>query len=140
LVQMLTELKFARFDKKGQQVKEDESLRIADAEQLLKEEESEAGDIDRINEQGVNEIENEENVHVPENIYSYYDYLLGMSLWALTRERYEKLLQQKGEKEEELNILFGKSAKDLWNEDLDVFLESWKKFMDDDEFERSKLT
>ncbi|KAM9911881.1 hypothetical protein OXX80_014313, partial [Metschnikowia pulcherrima] len=71
---------------------------------------------------------------------SYYDYLLGMSLWALTRERYEKLLQQKGEKEEELNILFGKSAKDLWNEDLDVFLESWKKFMDDDEFERSKLT
>ncbi|KAM9891652.1 hypothetical protein OXX69_012244, partial [Metschnikowia pulcherrima] len=58
LVQMLTELKFARFDKKGQQVKEDESLRIADAEQLLKEEESEAGDIDRINEQGVNEIEN----------------------------------------------------------------------------------
>ncbi|KAM9894519.1 hypothetical protein OXX69_011335, partial [Metschnikowia pulcherrima] len=107
LVQMLTELKFARFDKKGQQVKEDESLRIADAEQLLKEEESEAGDIDRINEQGVNEIENEENVHVPENIYSYYDYLLGMSLWALTRERYEKLLQQKGEKEEELNILFG---------------------------------
>lgn len=141
LVQSLAGLNFARFDKKGNQVKEDESkLFIDDAEQILKEEENEIGDIDRINEQGVNQIESGENIHVPENIYSHYDYLLGMSLWALTRERYEKLLQQKGEKEEELNILFNKSAKDLWNEDLDLFLESWNRFMDEDEFERSKLT
>ncbi|GEQ71943.1 hypothetical protein JCM33374_g5629 [Metschnikowia sp. JCM 33374] len=140
LVQLLTSLKFARFDKKGKQVKENESsLFIEDAEQLLQEEESERGDIDRINEQSINQIETEENLHVPENIYSHYDYLLGMSLWALTRERYEKLLQQKGEKEKELNILFNKSAKDLWNEDLDEFLQSWQKFMDDDEYERSKL-
>ncbi|OBA18965.1 DNA topoisomerase 2 [Metschnikowia bicuspidata var. bicuspidata NRRL YB-4993] len=141
LVELLRLLKFTRFDKKGQQIKDDDScLFIEDAEKTLKEEEMGTGDMDLINEQGVNQIESEENVHVPENIYSHYDYLLGMSLWALTRERYEKLLEQRDEKEQELNILFNKSAKDLWNEDLDAFLESWQKFMDDDEFERSKLT
>lgn len=140
LVDMLMKLKFARFDKSGKQVKDDlNTLFIDEAEELLQEEEEGAGDISQINERSVNDLESSENVHIPENIYSNYDYLLGMSLWALTRERYEKLLQQKGEKEQELNILLGKSAKDLWNEDLDVFSESWQKFLDDDELERAQM-
>lgn len=140
LVETLAQHKFARFDKAGKQVKEESNeLFVAEAEDLLQEEEEEVGDISQVNEQGVRELETEENVHVPENIYSLYDYLLGMSLWALTRERYEKLLQQKGEKEAELNTLLRKTPKDLWNEDLDAFLVSWKKFVAEDEYERSKL-
>ncbi|ODV85564.1 hypothetical protein CANARDRAFT_198612 [[Candida] arabinofermentans NRRL YB-2248] len=70
------------------------------------------------------------------SVASAYDYLLGMQIWALTRERYEKLLKQKDEKETELNILLGKSAKDLWNEDLDAFLIAWDDFLRDDEESR----
>ncbi|KAG7839161.1 hypothetical protein KL942_003523 [Ogataea angusta] len=70
---------------------------------------------------------------------SAYDYLLGMPLWSLTSERYEKLLKQRDEKEAELNNLLRKSAKDLWNEDLDVFLEEWDKFLKEDEESRSSM-
>lgn len=141
LVQLLLENKFARFDKKGRIVKEaeDDPNSLFVAEELLQEEEENVGDVSRLNARGVNDLEQHENEHVPENIYSHYDYLLGMSLWSLTHERYQKLLQQKGEKEEELNTLLRKSAKDLWNEDLDEFLASWQKFLQDDEAERSQL-
>lgn len=37
-----------------------------------------------------------------------------------------KLLEERDGKEAELNVLLGKSAKDLWNADLDVFLEEWQ--------------
>lgn len=139
LVETLMKLKFARFDKAGKQVKSSDLLFVEDAENLLQEEEEEVGDITQINQQGVRELEHEENTHVPDNIYSQYDYLLGMALWALTRERYEKLLQQKGAKEAELNVLLEKSAKDLWNEDLDIFLQSWDEFLIADEAERMNL-
>ena len=55
-----------------------------------------------------------------------YNYLLSMSIWSLTTEKVEKLLKDKGTKEAELNVLLGKSAKDLWNEDLDSFMEEWE--------------
>lgn len=64
--------------------------------------------------------------------YSSYDYLLGMAIWSLTRERYEKLLQQRDEKEQVLTELLKKSAKDLWNEDLDEFLAGWDSFLEED--------
>lgn len=141
LVELLVENKFARFDKKGRtvkdEVKDENSLFIA--EELLEEEEENIGDVSQLNSRGVNELTEEANEHVPETIYSQYDYLLGMSLWSLTHERYQKLLQQKGEKEEELNVLLGKSAKDLWNEDLDEFVVQWEKFLEEDEREREKL-
>lgn len=59
----------------------------------------------------------------------FYDYLLGMPIWSLTKERYEALLKIKGEKEELLNTLLQKSPKDLWNEDIDEFLIEWEKFL-----------
>lgn len=80
-----------------------------------------------------------EGEHVPENVFSYYDYLLGMALWSLTRERYEKLLKQKRGLETELNILLGKSAKDLWIADLDKFLIEWDKFLEEDLRKRNSL-
>ncbi|KAF9056399.1 DNA topoisomerase [Panaeolus papilionaceus] len=55
-----------------------------------------------------------------------YDYLLGMAIWSLTKEKIEKLKAQAGEKETELLALLEKSPKDLWNADLEVFLKEWE--------------
>lgn len=52
-----------------------------------------------------------------------YDYLLGMSFWHLTLEKKNELLRKKEEKCTELDILKQKTPSDLWNEDLDAFLE-----------------
>ncbi|KAK9455436.1 DNA topoisomerase [Dipodascopsis uninucleata] len=65
-----------------------------------------------------------------------YDYLLGMPIWSLTRERYERLLKERDHKEEELNILLKKTAKDIWCEDLDDFEKSWIKFLEQDDIMR----
>lgn len=62
-----------------------------------------------------------------------------MSLWSLTRERYEKLLNQKEDKAKELKELLKLSAKDLWNKDLDNFLVAWDKFLEQDFEERSNV-
>ena len=56
---------------------------------------------------------------------SDYDYLLGMAIWSLTKEKVDKLLQQAGDKEAELLALLEKSPIDLWNTDLDAFLIEW---------------
>jgi DNA topoisomerase-2 len=56
---------------------------------------------------------------------SDYDYLLSMPIWSLTQERVEKLLNQIGDKEEELTALSRRSVQDLWNEDLDELLKEW---------------
>jgi hypothetical protein len=52
-----------------------------------------------------------------------YGYLLGMTLWTLTKERKDELLQKRDEKLAELKILQGRSPSSLWKEDLDAFLE-----------------
>ncbi|OSS53917.1 hypothetical protein B5807_01170 [Epicoccum nigrum] len=54
-----------------------------------------------------------------------YDYLLGMAIWSLTQERVEKLLRQIGDKEDEIDALIKLTPKDLWNIDLDAFVEEW---------------
>jgi DNA topoisomerase-2 len=56
---------------------------------------------------------------------SDFDYLLSMPIWSLTQERVQKLLNQIGDKEEELTVLTGRSVQDLWNEDLDELLKEW---------------
>ena len=55
-----------------------------------------------------------------------YDYLLGMPIWSLTKEKIAKLDQQAGDKEKELLVLLEKTPIDLWNVDLDVFLKEWE--------------
>lgn len=56
-----------------------------------------------------------------------YDYLLGMAIWSLTKEKIDKLLQQAADKDTELLALLERSPNDLWNEDLDNFLKEWEK-------------
>ncbi|XP_054285713.1 DNA topoisomerase 2-like [Macrosteles quadrilineatus] len=52
-----------------------------------------------------------------------YDYLLGMTMWSLTKEKKDELLRKRDEKQTELRVLQAKTPKDLWTEDLDVLLE-----------------
>lgn len=51
----------------------------------------------------------------------HYNYLLGMPLWSLTRERKDDLLKKRDEKRAELEVLRRKSPENLWEEDLDAF-------------------
>lgn len=48
-----------------------------------------------------------------------YNYILGMPLWSLTRERKDDLLSQRDRKQAELATLTKKTNKTLWREDLD---------------------
>lgn len=52
-----------------------------------------------------------------------YDYLLGMSMWMLTKERKDELLKQRDSKMAELKALRDKTPSDLWRDDLDAFME-----------------
>ena len=51
-----------------------------------------------------------------------YNYILGMALWCLSREKKDDLLKQRDDKSEELYQLKKKSPTDLWTDDLDSFL------------------
>ncbi|KAG7090763.1 hypothetical protein E1B28_009848 [Marasmius oreades] len=58
---------------------------------------------------------------------SDFDYLLGMPIWNLTREKIEKLRQQGAEKEADLIAVLNRSPKDMWRIDLDNFLDVLEK-------------
>ena len=78
---------------------------------------------------------NKDNAEIngPEETFGSHDYLLGMRIWSLTKERYEKLSSQKQNKEIELEALLKLSAQDLWNIDLDEFSLSYTAFLEWDE-------
>lgn len=61
-----------------------------------------------------------------------FDYLLGMAIWSLTIERVEKLRKQIGDKEEEINVLTAKSAKDLWKTDLEDLRLEWHNALEEE--------
>ena len=52
-----------------------------------------------------------------------YDYLLGMPMWSLTKERKDDLIKKKEEKHHELKVLRGMTKEDLWRKDLDEFMD-----------------
>ncbi|EMR11038.1 hypothetical protein PNEG_00635 [Pneumocystis murina B123] len=89
--------------------------------------------VDNTVETTLDTIENDDDI-------SGYDYLLGMPLWSLTAEKVEKLLKDKLDKENELESLLKLTAKDLWNKDLDIFVEEWKESLTHDENLSSKVT
>ena len=55
-----------------------------------------------------------------------------MAIWSLTQERVDRLLQQIGDKEREIDTLLKLSPKDLWSRDLDEFIGEWRFQLDDD--------
>ncbi|KAH3949666.1 DNA topoisomerase [Parastagonospora nodorum] len=70
---------------------------------------------------------------------SDYDYLLGMAIWSLTQERVEKLRKQIGDKEEEVDTLIKLSPKDIWNVDLDAFVDEWNLQLEEDVKRKKKI-
>ncbi|XP_021916597.1 DNA topoisomerase 2-like isoform X2 [Zootermopsis nevadensis] len=50
-----------------------------------------------------------------------YDYLLGMTMWSLTKEKKDELLKKRDEKLVELKTLQAKTPSSLWKEDLEEF-------------------
>ncbi|KAJ7630419.1 DNA topoisomerase II [Roridomyces roridus] len=59
-----------------------------------------------------------------------FDYLLGMAISSLTREKIEKLRQTASEKEDELLTLLKISPKEMWNTDLDKFMAEWEALVE----------
>ncbi|KAG7531692.1 hypothetical protein FFLO_04202 [Filobasidium floriforme] len=66
-----------------------------------------------------------------------FDYLLGMAIWSLTREKIEKLIQERDQKEAELVTLLKLTPTDIWNNDLENFLIEWHNMLQGD-IENSK--
>merc|ERR1712002_878807 len=51
-----------------------------------------------------------------------YDYLLGMPMWNLTKEKKDELCKKRDDKQQELEKLKATSKEDLWLADLDEFM------------------
>ena len=131
LIQELEDLGFPRINKHGKphygSIDDETALELNDEAEA----EDEEKDEDEVDANG------DTTINGPEEIYGTYEYLLGMRIWSLTKERYERLLKQKQEKEIELEELLKLSASDLWNNDLDDFLDGYEQFMALDEQMRS---
>ncbi|KAG1697692.1 DNA topoisomerase 2-alpha [Nymphon striatum] len=50
-----------------------------------------------------------------------YDYLLNLSMWSLTEEKKDELIKKRDLKVAERDLMRGKTAADLWTENLDLF-------------------
>ncbi|VDN98819.1 unnamed protein product [Rodentolepis nana] len=57
-----------------------------------------------------------------------YNYILGMPLWSLSKERKDDLLAQRDKKRAELKVIMEKSNKDLWRDDLKELEAAIKKY------------
>ena len=121
VIQELEDLGFPRINKEGKPYYGSPETEVA--EQTDDEGEGEESSLE----------DTESIVNGPEELYGTYEYLLGMRIWSLTKERYEKLLKQKQEKEVELENLLKLSAKDIWNNDLEAFVTGYHEFLQRDE-------
>lgn len=59
---------------------------------------------------------------------SEYDYLLSMPIWSLTAERLQQLLDQAEQKRVEWAAMCKVKGADLWERDLDAFLDAWDRY------------
>ncbi|ELA42466.1 uncharacterized protein VICG_00565 [Vittaforma corneae ATCC 50505] len=67
--------------------------------------------------------------------FDNFEYLLGMKISSLTKEKVEKLNKECEEKRTEYETLSRKSAYDLWSEDLDKFEAAYIKVFEEDRAE-----
>ena len=74
-----------------------------------------------------------------ETLSNAYDYLLGMAIWSLTQERVEKLRQQIGDKEMEIDTLIKLSKEDIWKHDLEEFISEWRFQLEEEDRRRRKF-
>lgn len=62
-----------------------------------------------------------------------------MPIWSLTKERVEKLLQQIGDIEIEIDTLIKLTKEDIWNRDLDDFINEWRFQLEDEDKRQKKI-
>ncbi|XP_014482998.1 PREDICTED: DNA topoisomerase 2 isoform X2 [Dinoponera quadriceps] len=67
-----------------------------------------------------------------------FDYLLGMTMWTLTKEKKDDLLRQRDEKVAELKRLQARTPISLWKEDLDNLLNELDKLEEKERKEENK--
>ncbi|XP_033309874.1 DNA topoisomerase 2 isoform X1 [Bombus bifarius] len=67
-----------------------------------------------------------------------FDYLLGMTLWCLTKEKKDELLRQKDDKLAELKRLQARTPISLWKEDLDNLLNELNRLEEKERKEEQK--
>ncbi|EFN87409.1 DNA topoisomerase 2 isoform X2 [Harpegnathos saltator] len=67
-----------------------------------------------------------------------FDYLLGMTMWTLTKEKKDDLLRQRDEKVAELKRLQARTPISLWKEDLDNLLSELNKLEEKERKEENK--
>lgn len=78
---------------------------------------------ERQEEEDLNESRNEAQIMLHKKV-SDYDYLVGMAIWKLSSEDKDKMLEESQSKKDELIALENKTWIDLWQNDLEVFLEA----------------
>ena len=66
-------------------------------------------------------------ISIKEDQEPSFDYLMSMDLYKLTEEEIEELKKKKEMKQLEFDELSGTSSTDLWINDIDKFVESYKK-------------
>ncbi|XP_076242907.1 DNA topoisomerase 2 [Calliopsis andreniformis] len=84
-------------------------------------------------------VEDEESASTAAIANENFDYLLGMTLWSLTKERKDELLRQRDEKIAELKRLQARTPVSLWKEDLDNLLTELNKIEDKERKEDIKM-
>lgn len=134
LLKELESMGFPRINKDGKPTYGSIEENISKIEKLTNDEES-SNEADEEEE----EDENSDVVNGPEAKFGSFDYLLGMKIWSLTKERYEKLRDQMKEKQAELEKLLKLSAKNLWEADLEDFVAQYKIFLAYDEEVRTNI-
>ena len=68
-------------------------------------------------------FENEGNDDEDDDSGPDFNYLVGMAMWSLSKEKKDELLKQRDAKLEELRLLKEKSPRQLWRDDLNAFQE-----------------
>ena len=59
-----------------------------------------------------------------------YNYLVKMPMDSVSEENVEKLMKEKGEKEDKINKLKSKTETNIWIEELEILKEEYYKFLD----------
>ncbi|XP_046387221.1 DNA topoisomerase 2-alpha isoform X2 [Ischnura elegans] len=67
-----------------------------------------------------------------------FDYLLGMTMWSLTKERKDELLKKQAEKQQEYRILQATTPAQIWRTDLDNLREMLDK-VEEKELEAARV-
>jgi DNA topoisomerase-2 len=68
-----------------------------------------------------------------------YDYLLNMALYSLTLEKIEELNKKLEEKQEELDNLLGTTERQMWKNELDIFVKKYNEFLKIFEEDKPKI-